>query len=163
MNKTPMERRTILSPCRKYRYCLWREWDKGNQAYALFIGLNPSTADEVEDDATIRRCVGYAKRWGYGALCMVNLFAFRATDPRMLKEQDAPVGEDNDRWLVECATDAAVVVAAWGVGGSLLARDRAVMRLLDGKLSCLALTKNEHPKHPLYLRKSLPPVPFSCR
>jgi hypothetical protein len=153
-----MERKTVLSSCRCYRYSLWREWDAGNSQYALFIGLNPSTADEINDDPTIRRCIDFAKRWGYGALCMANLFAYRATDPKIMKAHDSPVGADNDRWLTILAAEAAVVVAAWGVHGLFAQRDRAVRRLLDGRLSYLALTKDGHPRHPLYLKQTLVPT-----
>jgi hypothetical protein len=132
-----------------------------NLSYAVFVGLNPSTAAEVEDDQTIRRCVGFAKRWGYGALCMVNLFAYRATKPSSMKAHAAPVGEENDRWLVQVAKDAGVIVAAWGVHGKHRERDKAVMRLLAGKLSCLAYTKDGHPRHPLYLKDSLQPCSFA--
>jgi len=74
-------RRTVFSPCRRYRYALWRKWDAHNPEYALFIGLNPSTGDEVADDPTLRRCVGFAKAWGYGAVCVANLFALRENRP----------------------------------------------------------------------------------
>ena len=80
-----MHRRTTFSSCRTYRYVLWRELDAANPRYALFIGLNPSTADEVADDPTIRRCKDFARRWGYGAVCVANLFAYRATKPAKLK------------------------------------------------------------------------------
>jgi hypothetical protein len=126
----------------------------------LFVGLNPSTADEVRDDPTVRRCVGYAKRWGYGALCLTNLFAFRASDPRVLKAHPSPVGADNDRWLAALARRAGIVIAAWGVEGTHLGRDSAVLRLLGRELSCLRRTKGGHPGHPLYLPRSLTPVPF---
>jgi hypothetical protein len=157
-----MNRQTIVSPCRHYRYVLWREWDMLNPAYAMFVGLNPSTADEIADDPTIRRCMNYAKCWGYGALCMANLFAYRATEPAAMRAHAEPVGADNDRWLVELAKDAGVVVAAWGVDGSHSQRDTAVARLLAGKLKCLRLTKDGHPCHPLYLPKSLTPIPYDA-
>jgi len=153
-----MSRQTILSECRNYRYVLWREWDMTNPTYAMFVGLNPSTADEVEDDPTIRRCVDYAKQWGYGALCMANLFAYRATKPAVMKAHPKPVGVDNDRWLVELAKNAGVVVAAWGLGGVHLARDKAVEVLIGNKLSCLKLTKGKYPGHPLYLKRTLKPL-----
>jgi hypothetical protein len=155
-----MKRQTTFSPCRTYRYVLWRQWDVTNHAYAMFIGLNPSTADEVNDDPTIRRCAGYARRWGYGALCVANLFAYRTPHPKVMKAYPDPVGADNDVWLVRLANGAGVVVAAWGVDGTHLRRDRVITRLLAGKLSCLRLTKDGHPWHPLYLRKTLEPVPF---
>jgi len=126
----------------------------------MFVGLNPSTADEVDDDPTIRRCADYAKRWGHGALCMTNLFAYRATDPGVMKAHPAPVGRDNDRWLLELAQGAAVVVAAWGAHGAHRGRDREVKRLLGGRLACLRLTRGGHPAHPLYLKKALTPIRF---
>lgn len=155
-------RRTILSPCRAYRYCLWRKWGGllTNGQYAVFVGLNPSTADEREDDPTIRRCVAYAKAWGYDALCMLNLFAFRATDPRDMQRAADPVGPENDEWIVRTIDDGAgVVVAAWGCGGSFLGRDRQVWALVPG-LHCLRVTKDGHPQHPLYLPKHLTPIPW---
>ncbi len=87
-----------LSECRKYRYALWRTWDK-SKPYAMFIGLNPSTADETENDPTINRCINYSKDWGFGGLCMVNLFAFRATDPSDMMASKDPIGSDNDDWI----------------------------------------------------------------
>lgn len=95
-----------FSEDRAFRYTLWREWDvdsltgcaddlpHGHQ-FAQFIGLNPSTADETRDDPTIRRCIGFAKLWGYGALCMTNLFAFRATKPRDMRQAADPIGPEN--------------------------------------------------------------------
>ena len=133
-----MKRRTVFSSCRSYRYVLWREFDAANPAYALFIGLNPSTADETRDDPTIRRCKEFARRWGCGAVCVANLFAFRATRPADLKSAPSPIGRANDRWLVRLAAEAEVVVAAWGIHGSygsFAGRDRAVLQLLDIPLS----------------------------
>jgi len=152
-----VRRRTIFSACRTFRYVLWRELDADNPRYALFIGLNPSTADEVADDPTIRRCKDFARRWGYGAVCVVNLFAYRATKPTELKAAPAPVGRANDRWLVRVASKAAVVVAAWGVHGSFAGRDQAVISLLSVPLSYLAFTKGGHPRHPLYLKRTCVP------
>jgi hypothetical protein len=111
----------------------------------------------VNDDPTIRRCVDFARRWGYGALCMTNLFAYRATEPARMKAHPTPIGDDNDRWLKRLARHARVVIAAWGVHGSFMARDQAVRGLLTCKLSCLALTKGGHPQHPLYLKHTLVP------
>lgn len=150
-----MNRDTIFSPDRVYRYTLWRSWDGllGNGSYAMFIGLNPSTADEVRDDPTIRRCIAFAKRWHLGALCMTNIFAYRATDPRVMKAVEHPAGPDNDNWLTRCAQSASIVVAAWGTHGSHLGRDREVMQLIPpGRASCLGITKDGYPRHPLYVR-----------
>ena len=153
-----------FSPCRTYRYTLWRDLEVlGWQSprYAMFIGLNPSTADEVRDDPTIRRCMGFAKSWGFPRLCMTNLFAFRATDPAVMKAAADPIGPDNDRWLVALAHHAAVVVAAWGTHGTFRDRDKAVRLLLPGRLHCLRETKDGFPAHPLYLPKTLTPVRYA--
>lgn len=153
-----MTRQTILSPCRTYRYTLWREWI-GGDGYAMFVGLNPSTADETQDDPTIRRCIGFAKSWGYAGLCMTNLFAFRATKPEDMKAAADPVGPENDTHLRTLAAEAGVIVAAWGANGTYRGRDAEVQKLLPS-LHCLALTKGGHPGHPLYLLKTLSPVPM---
>ena len=137
---------------------LWREWI-GGDGYAMFVGLNPSTADETMDDPTVRRCINFAKAWGYGALCMTNIFAFRATDPADMKAAIDPVGPDNDKTLLEMARSAGVVIAAWGVHGAYLERSAKVHHML-GPLHCLALTKEGHPGHPLYLPKDLMPRPL---
>lgn len=125
----------------------------------MFVGLNPSTADEVEDDPTIRRCIQYAKDWGYGALCMTNIFAFRHTDPVVMKAQGDPVGPENDTALLHLAKDPGVVVAAWGNHGSHLGRGKHVTEML-ANLTCLRRTKKGHPGHPLYLPKFLTPIPY---
>jgi hypothetical protein len=155
-----MNRSTIFSADRKYRYVLWREWESADSPYALFVGLNPSTADERTDDPTIRRCVGFARSWGYGALCMVNLFACRATEPSVLKSHPAPIGRHNDRWLIRMAEGARVIVAAWGVHGTHLQRDQVIRNLLGDRLRCLETTKDGHPRHPLYLKSTLAPRVF---
>jgi hypothetical protein len=166
-------RRTTLSPDRLYRYTLWREWVTSGDllshetalqksSYAMFVGLNPSTADETKDDPTIRKCIGFAKRWGYGALCMTNLFAFRATDPRQMKGHPKPIGDDNDRWLVACAREAGIIVAAWGVNGEHMGRDEEVLKLLDG-VECLRTTKAGHPEHPLYVPYEVTTKPYEGR
>ena len=153
-----MERSAVLSPCRSYRYSLWRTWE-GTSGYAMFVGLNPSTADETEDDPTIRRCIAYAKDWGYAGLCMTNLFAFRATRPSDMMAATDQIGPDNDRWLLDLGREAAVVVAAWGVHGAFVDRNLAVRSTLQ-RLHYLRQTKDGHPGHPLYLPKSLQPVPW---
>ena len=147
-----------FSACRTYRYALWRCWER-QKPYALFIGLNPSTADEKEDDPTIRRCVGFAKAWGYGALCMVNLFALRATKPKDMLVHPSPIGPDNDKWLEALSRQAGVTVAAWGVNGNHLGRDSAVREFIGG-LKCLKKTKDGYPGHPLYLPRETELRPF---
>lgn len=110
-----MVRGAKLSDDRLYRYGLWRKWD--DRPKVMFIGLNPSTADEVEDDPTIRRCIGFANSWGYGGIVVANLFGFRATDPTALQKATDPIGPENDEWLYRLADEAALVVGAWGNGG----------------------------------------------
>jgi len=152
-----MNRKTIFSPDRMYRYTLWREWDIFNPDYAMFIGLNPSTADEIKNDPTVRRCIGFAKDWGYGALCMTNAFAYRATDPREIISCALPIGSENDKWLVKVAKDAGIVIAAWGVNGSFLSRDKGVLKLLHNSIYCLGKTKDGYPRHPLYVYQKVQP------
>lgn len=122
----------------------------------MIIGLNPSTADETSDDPTVRRCIAFARAWGFDALCMTNLFAYRATDPHDMKQATEPIGEENDATLRTMARRAGVVVAAWGTHGTHLGRDRAVRAALSS-LHCLRLTKHGSPAHPLYLPASLRP------
>jgi hypothetical protein len=125
----------------------------------MFVGLNPSTADETSDDPTLTRCINYAKSWGYGGVCMANLFAFRATEPSDMKASDDPIGTENNKWLKKLAKDAALVVAAWGNDGSYLERSKQVKELLPN-LYCLKLNKSGEPAHPLYQAAKLKPVPI---
>jgi len=150
-----IEKDATFSPCRKYRYTLYRSWDS-NLGYAMFIGLNPSTADETLDDPTVRRCINFARAWGYGGLCMMNLFAYRTKDPKHMKAAHKPIGVDNDKWLISESMRAGVIIAAWGNHGSYLGRDEEV-RVMLHDLHYLALTKSGKPKHPLYLKKDLMP------
>jgi len=143
----------IFSSCRTYRYSLSRIWGK-EKKYVLFIGLNPSSADEEVDDPTIRRSVNYAKNWGYDGFMMVNLFAYRATLPSTLKKAKYPVGKDNDKYIVTLSKKADITVAAWGNNGNLYSRDKQVLSLVP-KLMCLKINKSGQPAHPLYLKKDL--------
>ncbi|MFM2483259.1 DUF1643 domain-containing protein [Celerinatantimonas sp. YJH-8] len=145
-----------FSTCRKYRYALWRIWDEA-KPYVMFVCLNPSTADEQQDDPTVTRCIHYANRWGYGGVCMTNLFAYRATQPEIMESQEDPVGKDNDQWLVQLAREAGIVVAAWGNHGGHLQRSKQVVSLLPD-LYYLKLNKSGEPAHPLYLSAQLTPL-----
>lgn len=150
---------------RVYRYALWRKINdkRNNPKIVAFIGLNPSTADETKDDATIRRCKGYARDWGYDALVMLNLFAFRATQPKVMMAALDPVGKDNDAWLVKLAGHAAMVVAAWGPMGKCQGRDKQVVDLFVKEgipLHRLIETADGSPGHPLRLPKVLTPQPW---
>jgi hypothetical protein len=119
--------------------------------------LNPSTADESTDDPTLRRCVGFAKSWGFGALAVGNLFAYRSTTPRSLRFCADPVGSENDRWLIRLHDESSLTVAAWGNHGRLHGRTSAVRRLLPG-LHILGLTRLGEARHPLYVRSRVRPM-----
>jgi hypothetical protein len=125
----------------------------------MFVGLNPSTADATNDDPTVRRCINYAKDWGYAALCMTNIFAFRATDPRDMKAVSDPIGPENDAHLSRLASQAGIVVAAWGCHGIHRGRSSHVLKLMP-LLHALHVTKDGDPGHPLYLRGNATPFPY---
>ncbi|WP_091226480.1 DUF1643 domain-containing protein [Fontibacillus panacisegetis] len=150
----------VIDPTGIYRYSLWRIWDV-KLPVILFIMINPSTADTHEDDPTIRRCVGFAKKWGYGALEVRNLFAYRATDPRELKFCSDPVGPENNRHILESAEVAHKIVVAWGTKGSYKGRDREVIDLIAKyKPVSLDITAGGHPKHPLYIASNQQPLAY---
>ena len=158
-----MKKSATFSDCRKYRYTLWRYWGGlFSSGYAMFIGLNPSTADETNNDPTVRRCIGYARDWGYSGLCMANLFAFRSTLPSAMLSVKDPVGSDNDKHLKAVAKKAGIIIAAWGNHGAYLGRGEAVRKVIPN-LHYLKLTKKGIPGHPLYLKKDLKPIPLKNR
>jgi hypothetical protein len=148
-----------LSRDRVYRYRLWRTW--GDGPLLGWIMLNPSQADRHLDDPTLRRCVGFAQQWGYGGLEVVNLFAYRASQPGVLRQVVDPIGPQNDRYLRGLPDRVDAIVCAWGNGGALGGRDRLVRRLLgEYPLHCLGQTKSGQPRHPLYCPRSQPLVEF---
>ena len=160
-----MQRSAVFSRCRRYRYALWRNWSGGpNRAsnYVMFVALNPSTADETQDDPTIRRCIAFARSWGYASVCVTNLFALRATHPRDLLADAAPVGPRNDHHIRNIARNAQLIVAAWGMHGAHLGRAAKAKKLLP-KLHYLRLTKAGEPGHPLYLPSGLVALPLVNR
>ena len=127
---------------------------------ANFLMLNPSTADELKLDPSCTRARLYAERWGFGALIVTNLFAWRATDPRDMKAAPEPVGRANDRAIVRAAHEAGIVVCAWGNHGAHRERSASVLSMLRDagiKLHALRLTGAGEPAHPLYLRATLNP------
>jgi len=142
----------MYSPCGRYRYRLWREWDRRRRTL-LWIMLNPSTADHLgNNDPTIERCERRAHAWGFGRVEIVNLFALRSPDPRVLRTAAQPIGPDNDRAIMEAAEISDMILCAWGGLGGLADRAAAVRSLLQGRpLSCLGLTRSGEPAHPLYL------------
>ncbi len=152
-----------FSACGRYRWRLWRNWGGmfgGNRL--CVIGLNPSTADEVANDPTVTRCINRAKREGFTGLVMLNLFGFRATDPAEMKAQSDPVGDANDWHLLE-ATKGRMVLCAWGVDGAWRGRARVVSSFLCWRRDCrvLGLTKEGHPRHPLYMPNAAEMVVWS--
>lgn len=161
----------VISDCGRYRYTLHREW-LGGEGTCLFVMLNPSTADANEDDPTIRRCIGFAQRWGFNRLAVGNVYALRATDPKALKTEPYPVGEPmpesnahtysnlNDEWLRKLCLDPDTkrVVVAWGANAEprRAAQVTDVLTAHHLPVECLGRTKAGHPKHPLYLRSDTP-------
>lgn len=152
-----------------YRYWLGRTWDEATKP-VVFVMLNPSTADAETDDHTIRRCVRYAMSWKdknghhYGGLEVVNLFAYRETDPLHMMQASDPIGPENDRYIIEACKHAGLVVCAWGVHGTYLHRDDEVLQLLISlgvTPHYLQLTGNGSPSHPLRLQKNLKPQPMT--
>ena len=150
----------LFSTCGHYRYRLTREL-AGTGGALLIIGLNPSTADATHNDPTIRRCIGFAERWGHSALIVANLFAFRATHPKDLKKAADPVGPECDRFLLESAMKASRVLVAWGYHGAFLSRHSEVTELLKNHpLECLGKTQSGLPRHPLYIRADTLPQSY---
>ncbi|MFT5342599.1 MAG: hypothetical protein ACI9BH_001813 [Paracoccaceae bacterium] len=152
----------VYSDCERYRYSLTRIWDPQGRK-ALFVMLNPSTATEVQNDPTVERCERRARTLGFGAFRVTNIFAWRDTDPRKMRAAADPVGPENDVVLLAGADWADQVIAGWGTHGAHMARGAAVEALLrtnDIALHNLGLTKDGHPKHPLYIAYRQTPVPW---
>ncbi len=147
----------VFSDDRKYRYALFRLWDL-QAPNVMFIGLNPSTANEHDNDPTIRRVIDFAQRWGYGGLCMMNLFALVSSDPKRLLTCDDPVG-DNDRWLEQTFQKCQDVVFAWGAFPEAKQRAEKVMKMFP-TATCLGINQDGSPKHPLYLPKNTSMINF---
>ncbi len=184
-----------ISKCGRFRYRLWREWrlhpapsqwdmwtdddgspvvdgaglQLGEPKTCVFVMLNPSTADGEQDDPTIRKCIGFAKSWGYDRLEVINLFAYRATDPRALlalKHDDDPVGWENQRHVQGALRDYPLgkLICAWGAHGGHLGQNETMLGWLAGEpCHALGLTAEGHPRHPLYLPYTAQPVPFGER
>jgi hypothetical protein len=151
----------MISECGKFRYHLTRIWDPSAPKLGI-LGLNCSTADAVKDDRTICREMAFARRMGFGSLYKGNLFAFRATDPKKMKLAEDPIGPENDMWIKGIAGTVEKLVVAWGTHGTFKNRDREVYKLLHPmKLWCFGVTKDGHPKHPLYLLGDTPLVPWT--
>jgi len=156
-----MQGTAIFSTCGQYRYLLTRTWDE-RLPCAVVIGCNPSTADAMQLDPTVRRCVDFAQRFGCGKLHMLNLFGLRSPYPKVVKAHADPVGPLNDVTIVEACENARFVLAAWGAIADIQGRlEQAATLLSDVKLQCLGLTAQGQPRHPLYIKKSAELIPYS--
>jgi hypothetical protein len=146
----------IFSPCRQYRNILWRIWDRGKPA-VMFIGLNPSTANETEPDATIKRVIAFAKRWGYGGVYMTNLFTYVSSEPDDLLTCTDPLGEA-DTWLEYAAARTERIIFAWGNFKQAKQRAKEVEERYIGY--ALLCNKNGSPRHPLFVKGDAIPFPY---
>lgn len=148
-----------ISPCGIYRYALTRKtkYSSTKERTALFIMLNPSTADATKNDPTIRRCISFAEREKCTDLVVLNLFALRATDPKELEKHKDPIGLYNNERIAELIDKHknGIVVAAWGA--NKFARERgALAQFFYGPFLCLGKNRDGSPKHPLYVKKDAP-------
>ena len=149
----------VYSDCERYRYLLTRIWDPAGEK-VLFVMLNPSTATELQNDPTVERCERRARVLGFGGFRVCNIFAWRETDPRKMRAAADPVGPENDVAIAESCAWADRVICAWGTHGAHLDRGAGVERLMRASgcvLHYLGLTKQGHPKHPLYIPYSAAP------
>jgi hypothetical protein len=143
----------VYSDCERWRYLLTRVWNPGGSR-AMFVMLNPSTATEVQNDPTVERCERRARALGFGAFRVTNIFAYRATDPRVMKAAVDPVGPANDSAIVDSMGWADRIICAWGTHGAHLGRGAqvtAMLRAAGAPLWHLGLTAAGHPTHPLYI------------
>ncbi len=142
-----------ISKCGFYRYKLWRYWDKSKPMLA-WVMLNPSTADGDADDPTILKCVGFAMKWGFGGIQVVNLYSFRATSPDDLVAAHYPVADDyaaHHRAIRDALLFSKMVVAAWGTKARGKEVDDLLERWPGAGYDCLGINKDGSPKHPLYI------------
>ena len=136
---------------RAYRFILWRFWNDSPRV--LFIGLNPSTANEINNDPTIRRCIGFAQKWGYGGMYFCNLYSFVSTEPKLLSSVEA-IHSANIPAITMADSLSVLTVVAWGDGVELVENGKSVaehIKKLIEPSRCFGLTQKGNPKHPLYL------------
>lgn len=159
-----LERDAVISDCGKYRYLLRRTWDH-DKPRCLYLMLNPSTADAEVDDATIRSCIRLAKGLGYGSFEVINLFAYRSTDPKALFSAPDPIGERNDDIIEAAMGRCDLAICAWGAHPMAEERGTYVYRMLREQrpaVFCFGRTKLGSPKHPLYIKSGTPLEAYSC-
>ncbi len=154
----------VISPCGKYRYRLTRDLGMMGNGACVFVMLNPSTADAMNDDPTIRRCIGYARTLGYARLEVVNLFAYRSTSPDVLygMSRDHAVGPDNNQHIAEACNASRIVICAWGNHGALFGRAAEVLEVIRAQQGAKPMAlkinaKSGQPAHPLYLKSDAQP------
>lgn len=157
-NRPTYQRKALLSPCGEYRYTLERWWNDQRRDNLVVVGLNPSTADAMQDDPTIRRCVDFADQLGFGGLVMLNAYAYRSTYPEALADVIDPVGPENDRYIASVLAGVPWAICAWSDHGT--GRAQAVLRIFE-EMGCeprvFGLTQRGAPRHPLYLPRSARP------
>ncbi len=157
-----MHRDAVITDCKLYRYMLEREWAEGMET-CVFVMLNPSTADAMQDDNTIRRCISYAQDWDFTRLQVVNIYGFRATKPADLWKAKDPMGEHNMLWIHEVCKDAGRIVLAWGDHGVKHGAGAEMEAMLvETYADCVVVlgrNKSGEPVHPLYQRKDVKPKP----
>lgn len=155
-----MKRDAVISDCGRYRYRLYREWAPSSRMPILWVMLNPSTADANIDDATIRRCIAFSASWGFDSMWVGNLYAYRSTDPDVLKtvSADEARGPLHAHHMNQMIAESAKVVCGWGKpGGSGIPK----WLWSPGGLWCLGKTKHGAPKHPLYIKGDTPLIEFN--
>jgi hypothetical protein len=151
----------VFSPCRRWRYSLTRAAAADGDGTVVFVGLNPSRADESTDDPTTRRCLGFARDWGFASLELVNLFAYAATEPAVLQSVSDRAGPGNTEAVVAALNGCDLVVCAWGNDG--LGPEADAVLELASEPYCLGTTLRGAPRHPLYVRATTHPRPFDHR
>ena len=153
----------VFSPDKTHRYRLWRTWDESRPSLVMVM-LNPSIADETQNDPTVERCQRRAMAMGFGRLEVTNIFALVSTDPAGLYSHSDPVGPDNDAAILDAVKGAGMVICAWGTHGQHVGRAKAVVDLLKGsgvQPFALGINSDGSPKHPLYIGYAVDPVPYS--
>ncbi|MGD1895359.1 MAG: DUF1643 domain-containing protein [Phormidesmis sp.] len=161
----PSKRTANFDPAGDYRYQLGRRW-RAHGPEVAFVMLNPSRADASQDDPTLLACIQFARRWNDASLSVVNLFGYRTPHPSELKKTKDPIGTENDAYVLRAVEQAEKVVLAWGNEGGLLGRDRAILTQLvpfQHKLFYLQLNQSGHPRHPLYIRRTVSLQKFLCK
>jgi len=160
------KREAVFSDCRTYRYRLAQIWDETLDPL-YWLMLNPSTADEVKNDPTVERCERRARMWGYGGSVVLNIFAYRATDPKDMRTAPDSIGPENDKWIRELAavSNDVTVIGGWGEHGAHMNRGQTVLDIFNqenGRINALKINASGHPAHPLYIAYDKTPFLMGC-